>query len=187
MAMRAFFRNFAAQTAGELKSLTIYIAAFITAICAISVFGSSEADDTLDLSTPLSADSNVVADVDTTLPDTILPSILAANPDSDSVLVVPAADAPQLLQKSRIVNTKVDLDAPVVFSAADSMTIVRRDSAFMYGNSSVTYGDIQLDAAEIQMDLNHNTVFALGRPDPRAKSPASPYSPKTAPTMKPPR
>lgn len=98
MAMRAFFRNFAAQTAGELKSLTIYIAAFITAICAISVFGSSEADDTLDLSTPLSADSNVVADVDTTLPDTILPSILAANPDSDSVLVVPAADAPQLLQ-----------------------------------------------------------------------------------------
>ncbi len=45
------------------------------------------------------------------------------------------------------------------------MTIVRRDSAFMYGNSSVTYGNIKLDAAEIQMDLNRNTVFALGRPD----------------------
>lgn len=165
MAMRAFFRNFATQTAGELKSLTIYIAAFITAICAISVFGSAESDDTLDLSTPLGADSNVVDRIDSILPDTILPSVLATNADSDSVLVVPAANAPQLQKKSRIVNTKVDLDAPVIFTSADSMTIVRRDSAFMYGNSSVTYGDIKLDAAEIQMDLNHNTVFALGRPD----------------------
>ena len=117
------------------------------------------------MSTPLGADSNAVDRIDSILPDTILPSVLATNADSDSVLVVPAANAPQLQKKSRIVNTKVDLDAPVIFTSADSMTIVRRDSAFMYGNSSVTYGDIKLDAAEIQMDLNHNTVFALGRPD----------------------
>ena len=45
------------------------------------------------------------------------------------------------------------------------MLIVRRDSAYMFGSATVTYGDIRLDAAEIQMDLSDNTVFALGRPD----------------------
>ena len=66
---------------------------------------------------------------------------------------------------SRIVRKKVDLDAPVVFSSADSMVILRRDSAFMYGNSSVTYGDIKLDAEQIEMNLGDNTVYAVGRAD----------------------
>jgi len=61
--------------------------------------------------------------------------------------------------------TKADLDAPVLFNSSDSMIIVRRDSAFMYGNSSVTYGDIKLDAAQIEMNLRDNTVYAIGRED----------------------
>ncbi|MDE6157083.1 MAG: LPS-assembly protein LptD, partial [Muribaculaceae bacterium] len=60
---------------------------------------------------------------------------------------------------------KTDLDGPVDFSSSDSMVIIRRDSAFMFGNSAVQYGDIKLDAAEIQMDFNENTVFAVGRLD----------------------
>lgn len=66
---------------------------------------------------------------------------------------------------SRIVRTRVDLDAPVEFSSSDSMIIVRRDSAFMYGDGSVTYGDIKLDAAQIEMNLGDNTVYAVGRAD----------------------
>ncbi|MDE6135703.1 MAG: LPS-assembly protein LptD, partial [Muribaculaceae bacterium] len=65
----------------------------------------------------------------------------------------------------RVRYIKEDLESPVAFSATDSMVIVRRDSAYMYGSSSVTYGNIKLDAAEIQMDLNDNTVYAIGRPD----------------------
>ncbi len=45
------------------------------------------------------------------------------------------------------------------------MLILGRDSAFMYGDGKVAYGDIKLDAAEIRMDLNDNTVFAVGRTD----------------------
>lgn len=60
---------------------------------------------------------------------------------------------------------KTDLDAVVNFVSDDSMIIVRRDSAYMYGSANVTYGDIALKAAEIQMDLNDNTVYAIGAPD----------------------
>ena len=45
------------------------------------------------------------------------------------------------------------------------MLIIRRDSAFMYGNSSVNYGEIKLDAANIELDLNNSTVYAVGVPD----------------------
>ncbi|MDE6098922.1 MAG: LPS-assembly protein LptD [Muribaculaceae bacterium] len=67
--------------------------------------------------------------------------------------------------RSRIVASRVDLDAPVEFSSADSMLIVRRDSAFMYGRGSVKYGDIKLDAAIIEMSLGDNTVYATGETD----------------------
>lgn len=93
-----------------------------------------------------------------------IPSVLASDSATDTMLVVPA-DSSALPRKSRVVYTKTDLDAPVDFSATDSMLIIRRDSAFMYGDGSVKYGDIQLDAAEIQMDLKDNTVYAVGRVD----------------------
>ncbi len=76
-----------------------------------------------------------------------------------------ASTAPAMSGPSRIVRTRVDLDNPVVFSSSDSMVIVRRDSAFMYGNGSVTYGEIKLDAAQIEMNLGDNTVYAVGRAD----------------------
>lgn len=68
-------------------------------------------------------------------------------------------------QRSRVVYERKDLDAVVNFTSTDSMLIMRRDSAFMYGSAAVKYGDISLDAAEIQMDLRDNTVYAVGRLD----------------------
>ncbi len=67
--------------------------------------------------------------------------------------------------KSRIVRRKVDLDHVVTFSSSDSLILVRRDSAYMYGNAVVTYDNMRLDAAQLDVDLNGNTVFAQGRPD----------------------
>ncbi len=65
----------------------------------------------------------------------------------------------------RPVLVKADLETGVNFSSADSMIIVRRDSAFMYGNSSVRYGDIELSSANIEIDLPGSTVYAVGVPD----------------------
>ena len=54
----------------------------------------------------------------------------------------------------------------------------------MYGSGNVTYGDIKLDAAEIQMDLNDNTVFAVGREDSTGVVQGKPVLTKTVQTMR---
>ncbi|MDO5396068.1 MAG: putative LPS assembly protein LptD, partial [Bacteroidales bacterium] len=66
---------------------------------------------------------------------------------------------------SRIRRQKVDMDAPVQFSSKDSMILVGRDSAFMYGQSAVKYGDLDLNAAKIEIDLGTSTVYAMGERD----------------------
>lgn len=63
---------------------------------------------------------------------------------------------------SRIRRQKVDLDNVVNFSSKDSMILVGRDSAFMYGEGKVDYGDFKLEAAEIEVDLKSSTVYATG-------------------------
>lgn len=101
-------------------------------------------------------------------PEAILADTAALAADStDSVDVhAPTAVVPDtFVPRLRPVLTRVDLDSPVQFSSSDSMLIIRRDSAFMYGNSEVTYGDIKLESANITMDLNGNTVYAVGVPD----------------------
>lgn len=101
-------------------------------------------------------------------PEAIITDTAALAADStDSVDVhAPTAVVPDtFVPRLRPVLTRVDLDSPVQFSSSDSMLIIRRDSAFMYGNSEVTYGDIKLESANITMDLNGNTVYAVGVPD----------------------
>ncbi len=65
-------------------------------------------------------------------------------------------------KRSRIVREKVDMDAQVVYSAKDSMLIIRRDSAMMFGQSEVTYGNLKLNSENIEMDLRDNNVYAFG-------------------------
>lgn len=64
-----------------------------------------------------------------------------------------------------IVRAKVDLDNPVDFSAQDSLVLIGRNTAYMYGESQVSYGTLKLDAAEIELDLNTSTVYAVGSVD----------------------
>lgn len=121
-----------------------------------------------------------VADTAAATPDTATPATTVLTPEAiladtaalaadstDSVDVhAPTAMVPDtFVPRLRPVLTRVDLDSPVQFSSSDSMLIIRRDSAFMYGNSEVTYGDIKLESANITMDLNGNTVYAVGVPD----------------------
>ncbi len=94
----------------------------------------------------------------------------ALMPVADTVVPVPdtlkaMAPVDTFVPRVRPVVSKIDLESSVDFSSADSMVIIRRDSAFMYGNSSVSYGNINLSAANIEMDLPGNTVYAVGVPD----------------------
>ncbi|MCM1450903.1 MAG: hypothetical protein NC102_01410 [Clostridium sp.] len=66
---------------------------------------------------------------------------------------------------SRFIRKKMDLDAKVDFSSTDSMILVGRDTAFMYGSGSVSYGSLKLDADNIEMDMQNSNVFAVGTVD----------------------
>jgi len=65
----------------------------------------------------------------------------------------------------RIVRAKADLDNSVDFSARDSIVLIGRNTAHMYGESKVVYGDIKLDAENIEMNLENSTVYAVGGVD----------------------
>ena len=96
------------------------------------------------------ADSGIHDDGHDTIPDEqgrlFLPDSLAG--DSSRVAVSP------------FIRHKVDLEMPVDFSARDSVVLYGDNRAFMYGNSTVKYGDIDLNAGRIQMSMDSSTVYA---------------------------
>lgn len=66
---------------------------------------------------------------------------------------------------SRIRKEKVDLDNVVNMECKDSMIMIGRNLSYMYGDGQVTYGQLKLDAAEIEMNLENNMVYAAGTID----------------------
>ena len=80
---------------------------------------------------------------------------------ADSIIT----DTLNKVKKSRFVLDMVDLDNVVNFTAKDSLVIAGNNNAFMYGPSNVTYGDIDLKANEIHMNMDQNEVYAVGVPD----------------------
>ncbi|MDE5650010.1 MAG: hypothetical protein K2I35_03195, partial [Duncaniella sp.] len=122
---------------------------------------------------PLPSDS-----LDSVMAGVVLQDSLAAIPDTvlSSSLHTMVADTARRTRLSRrrieapgaaskIVRSKVDLDNGVDFSAKDSMILVGRNQAYMYGDSHVEYGTIKLDASRIEMNLENSTVYAVGTPD----------------------
>ncbi len=108
-----------------------------------------------DSTTELYATSLVDSAVRTSHADTTVVDTAAVSHISDSLPRRPR----------RVVRRKVDLDNAVAFASKDSMVMIRRDSAIMYGESTVSYGDFKLNAAEIDMDLRDNTVYAVSTTD----------------------
>lgn len=108
-----------------------------------------------DSTTELSATALVDSAVRTSHADTTAVDTAAVSHISDSLPRRPR----------RVVRRKVDLDNAVAFASKDSMVMIRRDSAIMYGESTVSYGDFKLNAAEIDMDLRDNTVYAVSTTD----------------------
>ncbi|MBD5352734.1 MAG: LPS-assembly protein LptD [Bacteroides sp.] len=84
----------------------------------------------------------------------------------DSISVAPQqADSVPAGPKKRIIRDKVDLDNTVNFTSSDSMIVIGRNHSYMYGNSKVTYGDLQLTAENIDLDLKTSNVNASGVTD----------------------
>jgi len=81
---------------------------------------------------------------------------------TDSIISPISVDS---VKPSRIRRVKVDLDSPVDFSAKDSLVLIGQNSVYMYGDSKVDYGDIKLTAANIEMDMKTNIVYAVGVAD----------------------
>lgn len=57
------------------------------------------------------------------------------------------------------------IDAPVVYTANDSMVWTRGGNAYLYGASQVNYEKIELTADVISMNMDSNVVHAVGRAD----------------------
>lgn len=85
--------------------------------------------------------------------------------EPDSVASLPVDSLAALQARSRIRRQKVDLDNTVVFNSSDSMIIIGRNHTYMYGKGHVTYGDINLDAEKIDIDLKTSDVNAAGMTD----------------------
>ncbi|MBR1804193.1 MAG: LPS-assembly protein LptD [Muribaculaceae bacterium] len=64
--------------------------------------------------------------------------------------------------RSRFVKTLVDLDHVMKFAAKDSIVMLGRSRANMYGSTSIDYGDINMTAARISMNMDSSQVFAVG-------------------------
>lgn len=95
----------------------------------------------------------------------VIVSVFGLRAESVDTVAASVPDSVQTQSTSRIKRQKVDLDNQVVFQSADSMLLIGRNMTFMYGNGKVSYGDIQLEAENIEMDLLTHDVKATGQLD----------------------
>lgn len=97
-------------------------------------------------------------------PDSALAAADSTALAADSTAIV-SADKAAATKPSRIRRQKVDLDNKVVFSSSDSMVMIGSNNLSMYGEGKVDYGELKLDAAQIDIDLDKSEVTAIGRTD----------------------
>ena len=63
---------------------------------------------------------------------------------------------------SKINHTSSDIKATVDFSAKDSLVLIGRNNAYLYGESEVGYEDFNLNSENISINLDSSTVSAEG-------------------------
>lgn len=104
---------------------------------------------------------------DSLLPADTLPAVVPLEPGIPSLMsdtLEPDTSSRQAV--SPFIRHKVDLDQAVDFSARDSVVMYGTNHAIMYGNSTVRYGEVDLNAGRIEMAMDSSTVYASSsRPD----------------------
>jgi len=110
-------------------------------------------------------DANVLPDsVVVSMPD----SVAELSMDNGLISVMPDSmeNDTSRTHVSPFVRHKVDLEQAVDFTARDSVVMYGSNHAIMYGNSTVKYGEIDLNAGRIEMAMDSSTVYATsGCPD----------------------
>lgn len=159
----------------DLRKSHLYIILTLL-LTVLSTFASARQADSQPALSPMYVVGDTLAPVDSSATKTSTSDTLVTVADSLSADTLSSRHRTRRRRLSRerkeqekpvgkIVRSKVDLDNTVTFQAADSMILIGKSEAYMYGTSNVTYGNIKLDAAEIRMNLANSTVYAVGVPD----------------------
>ncbi len=122
------------------------------------------ADTVAPAGAPVAADTAVAAEPDTLARPAVTVRHTASTDTTRRTHLSRTRIRPER-DSTKIVRTKVDIDNAVDFQAQDSLILVGRDVAYMFGQSEVVYGDIKLNANEIKMNLDSTTVYAVGTVD----------------------
>lgn len=117
-----------------------------------------------DVAMQASADIPAALPVDSTITDSIQEANLL-RPDSITAPIAAGRRDTMPERPSRIRREKIDLDHQVVFTSKDSMIMRGRQMTYMYGEGQIDYGDLKLNADEIQLDMDKSEVYACGRED----------------------
>lgn len=107
-----------------------------------------------------------------TLRDVVLSAVDSETADTSALLVRKPLTIDSV--RSRLRREKVDLDNPVQFSAKDSMILIGKTNAYMYGNGEITYGDVNLKSGMVEMDMDKSIVHAAGVLDSLGKPQSTP-------------
>ena len=96
------------------------------------------------------------------LPDTIKKQLADTLQGNVKDTLVVSTDS---LQGANPTN-KFMLAAKIDYASADSLSMdIKNKKAWMYGNASIEYQDIKLNAAIIEIDFDHNTIHAYPAKD----------------------
>ena len=117
------------------------------------------ADSTLHRHTPPPATTDTATATADTAAHTIPPQALPAAMPADTA----ATDS---LQADSTQRKRQGIDAPVHYEAKDSMVYYSATKeAYLYGEAVVTYQNMQIDAAEIKINMDSSVVHATGQRD----------------------
>lgn len=84
----------------------------------------------------------------------------------DTVAVRKDTVAIDTLQAMKEKPSSAEIDAPIDYNAEDSLTFdIENNKVYLYGNAFVSYQDIELRAAYIELDRARDLVFARGARD----------------------
>ncbi len=107
-------------------------------------------------------------EADSLFQDPLIYDIDTLEVQADSLFLVPfSADIDTLdVQTERHTGSANILDARVDYAASDSIFFdLKNQKVFLYGDADLTYGNIHLVAAFVELDFRTNELFAKGMPD----------------------
>ncbi len=101
-----------------------------------------------------------------TLPPDTTQSLITDSINDDGALRINVKDSLQNKNLAAQDTVESDIETTINYNAEDSILVDNESRSLkLYGNAVVTYGEIKLEAAEIILDWNNNTVTANGRLD----------------------